>query len=490
MSKIINITLIWSGGYGKMVNFSYISENRNNTGGPNNTKLIRSNLLDAVLKATYDGLAIFDVDEKMLRSGGLLLERMDQECWTDMQKACQDVICSGQRITRLLQNRDSSQSFLLTASPVLDGKQGITHVVCNIRDMEDLNCLEHEASFYDLEGKNNLSLTEMVGYKEELKEFITRSVAMQSVLASALRVAKVDSTILILGESGVGKGMLARFIQRISNRKDYPFVKISCGAIPEHLLESELFGYEAGAFTGACKKGKPGLFEVAANGTVFLDEVAELPLSLQVKLLNVLQDKTFMRVGGIKEISTNARVIAATNKDLEDQVRKGLFRADLYYRLNVIPIVIPPLRARRGDILPLVSHFLRVFNERYGFRRTISPEVLDCLVKYDWPGNVRELQNVIEFLVVMTEDDVIEVHNLPQNIVESVQGKGTAKRSSGKVTLKDALEEYERSLITRVLIEQGTLKEAADSLGIDISTLTRKKQKYGLIKNKLDKMIG
>lgn len=268
-----------------------------------------------------------------------------------------------------------------------------------------------------------------------------------------------------------------------------PFVKISCGAIPEHLLESELFGYEAGAFTGACKKGKPGLFEVAANGTVFLDEVAELPLSLQVKLLNVLQDKTFMRVGGIKEISTNARIIAATNKDLEEQVRKGAFRADLYYRLNVIPIVIPPLRARRGDILPLVSHFLRVFNERYGFKRTISPEALDCLVKYDWPGNVRELQNVIEFLVVMTEDDVIEIHNLPQNIVESVEGKGTAKSTSGKMTLKDALEEYERSLITRVLIEQGTLKEAADSLGIDISTLTRKKQKYGLIKKKRDKMI-
>ncbi|HOV80254.1 MAG TPA: sigma 54-interacting transcriptional regulator [Bacillota bacterium] len=451
-------------------------------GEEKNNKRTNPGTLDALLEASYDGIVIFDARGEILRSGGALLKKVDQQGWADIQKICLDVIHSGRRISRWVQSADAVQSFLLTASPVFGEKRRVTRVVCNLRDPEELKYLGREADCEAPRESNSSPLTEGLGYKEELEKFTTRSVAMQSVLATAIRVAQVDSTILIMGESGVGKGMLARFIQEISRRKDYPFVKISCGAIPEHLLESELFGYEAGAFTGARKQGKPGLFEVAGNGTVFLDEVAELPLSLQVKLLNVLQDKTFMRLGGVKEITTNARVIAATNKDLKQQVKKGAFRADLFYRLHVIPIVIPPLRERRGDILPLVSRFLEVFNKSYGFKRTVSPDVLDCLVRYDWPGNVRELQNVIEYLVVIARDDVIEVHDLPENILESVQKTGAVKSTSGRVTLKDALEEYERNLIASVLVEHETLKDAADSLGIDISTLTRKKQKYGLIK--------
>ncbi|HEY3426872.1 MAG TPA: sigma 54-interacting transcriptional regulator [Negativicutes bacterium] len=445
-----------------------------------NQKCVGSNAIDILLEASYDGIAIFNMYGEVLQSGGVLLNKIGERYWKDIQKVCQEVIHSGKRITCLIHNVDLMRSFLLTANPVFVDKKRITHVVCNIRDLEDLNELGHEADASTLHENNDFLSAEGLEYKEELKNFITRSVAMQSVLTTAIRVAQVDSTILIMGESGVGKGILARLIQGVSKRKTQPFVKISCGAIPEQLLESELFGYGAGAFTGAHKNGKPGLFEIAGNGTVFLDEVAELPLSLQVKLLNVLQDKTFMRVGCVKELKTNARIIAATNKNLELQVKNGAFRADLFYRLHVIPIIIPPLRERKGDILPLGSHFLQIFNERYGFKHIISPAVFDCFVRYDWPGNVRELQNLIEYLVVMTPDNVIEVHNLPVNILESLQKKGVTPNASGKVTLKGALEEYERDLIVSVLTQHQTLKDAADSLGIDISTLTRKKQKYCL----------
>jgi transcriptional regulator with PAS, ATPase and Fis domain len=441
---------------------------------------VGTSALDSLLDASYDGIVIFDIAGKVLQRGGVLLNKLGEAYWQEMQRVCQDVVQSGKRITHLLQNPDVMQSFLVTASPVFADKKQITYVVCNIRDLEELNELGREAAIAALQQRNDFLVTEGLEYKEELKQFITRSVAMQSVLTTAIRVAQVDSTILIMGESGVGKGMIARLIQGVSKRKKQPFVKISCGAIPEQLLESELFGYEAGAFTGAHKNGKPGLFEIAGNGTVFLDEIAELPLSLQVKLLNVLQDKTFMRVGCVKELKTNARIIAATNKNLELQVKNGVFRADLFYRLHVIPLVIPPLRERKGDILPLGLYFLQVFNERYDFKHTISPAVLDCFVRYDWPGNVRELQNLIEYLVVMTPDHVIEVHNLPVNILEALQRKGVVPNTAGNVTLKGALEEYERDLIVNVLTQHETLKDAADSLGIDISTLTRKKQKYCL----------
>lgn len=440
--------------------------------------------VEDLLKASYDGILVCDASGKVLQSGGRILEIIDQQCWTDTQKVCQAAAYSAQRVSSLIQGADFARSFLVTASPLLDAfDKRVTKVICNVRAVEDLGAAESSLHCEVLRHNRKPSLIDDEGCQEELKKFITRSVAMQSVLATALKVAQVDSTILILGESGVGKGVLARLIQKISKRKTEPFVKISCGAIPEQLLESELFGFESGAFTGARKTGKPGLFEVAGNGTVFMDEIAELPLALQVKLLNVLQDRTFMRVGGIKEIPTQARIIAATNKSLEEQVKNGLFRSDLYYRLHVVPIVIPPLRERRGDILPLANHFIDCFNQRYGFHHALSPEIIYCFVQYDWPGNVRELQNVIEYLVVMAQEEKIQIQLLPKNILEAAHVQGPAVEPA-KTKLKEALEEYERELITSVLAKHETLKDAADSLGVDISTLTRKKQKYGLMKGK------
>jgi transcriptional regulator with PAS, ATPase and Fis domain len=311
---------------------------------------------------------------------------------------------------------------------------------------------------------------------------VTRSPELKQLAASALRVARVDSTVLLLGESGVGKGMFAQLICRLGERRNLPLVKIACGAIPDNLMESELFGYESGAFTGARREGKKGLLEQAGEGTVLLDEVGELSPLLQVKLLNVLQDREFTRVGGLKPISTNARILAATNRNLEEAVRQGNFREDLYYRLNVIPLVIPPLRERRSDILPLINHFLQHYCQRYHLTRSISPVAINYLLRYDWPGNVRELQNLIEFLVVMSPETLISEQQLPDKILKSAK-RPTALQPVKK-KLKDALEEYESNFIRQAIEDHDSLRAAAESLGIDLSTLVRKQQKYRLRKQR------
>ncbi len=436
----------------------------------------------SLLHASYDGFVVFDGNGKVVCAWGLLARRLPKRVFFNFRRLFQEVVTRKKRATSIFESPGCEHVLLVTANPVFGEQRNVVFVVFNVRDARDLVSLQAELSRSSCWQPSDLCAGEWESLARETG-IVTRSAAMQQVLKSAAKVAQVDSTVLLLGESGVGKDMLARFIHRASKRKDQPFVKIACGAIPEHLLESELFGYEGGAFTGARKEGKPGLFELAADGTVFLDEVGELSLSLQVKLLNVLQDKVFYRVGGLRPISTNARVIAATNRDLEKQVEEGTFRADLFYRLHVIPITIPPLRARRGDILPLAYHFLEVYNNRYGFQKSFSEAVLNAFVRYDWPGNVRELQNVVEYLVVMVPGDVIMPEHLPKKLVSSsgdVRGGESAAR--GRLNLKQAVEEYERDLITRAIMEHKTLKEAAESLGIDLSTLTRKKQKYRLMK--------
>ncbi|MBC7344971.1 MAG: sigma 54-interacting transcriptional regulator, partial [Clostridia bacterium] len=239
-------------------------------------------------------------------------------------------------------------------------------------------------------------------------------------------------------------------------------------------------GYERGAFTDARKEGKPGRIELAHGGTLFLDEVGELPYGLQAKLLNVLQDRRVMRLGGLKSKEVDFRLIAATNRDLEEMVEKGRFRQDLFYRLNIIRIHVPPLRERKDDILALTAHFLRVYGNRYGLRKIASNQVIEYLLEYGWPGNVRELANVIEQLVVMSEGEVITMDDLLQ--ISSFQKRADEINSGSKSpkTLKEALEEYERKLITEALETYPTLREAAESLGIDISTLVRKKAKLNI----------
>lgn len=310
---------------------------------------------------------------------------------------------------------------------------------------------------------------------------IIEDAGMIKVVNESAKVSRVDTTVLILGETGVGKEGIAKYIHCNSSRVNKPFITINCGAIPENLIESELFGYEAGAFTGANKCGKMGLFQLADGGTIFLDEVGELPMQVQSKLLRVLQEQQFEKVGGVNPISVDVRIIAATNKNLVELINKKLYREDLYYRLSVFPIVIPPLRERKDDIYPLINYFVDTINKKYNFNCHFSETALEYLYLYQWPGNVRELGNVIERQIVMSESEIITEESLPEYIFNakneqeymfsinnfSIKGYG----------LKDIIQKVELEIINDAIERYGSIKVAAKVLGVDPSTLVRKKQK-------------
>jgi two-component system response regulator AtoC len=309
-------------------------------------------------------------------------------------------------------------------------------------------------------------------------QFIGRTAAIEKILQTIQKIAPTDVTVLISGETGVGKELVARQIHMSSHRRDRPFIKVNCAAIPETLLESELFGHEKGAFTGAVSS-KPGRFELAHQGTIFLDEIGDLPLHLQTKLLTVLQDKSFERVGGVKTIEVDIRIVAATNRDLSAAVQAGTFRSDLFYRLNVLPIYIPPIRDRKEDLIPLVDHFVTKFAIKY--RRTvthIAPEVIAVFSSYDWPGNIRELENVLERMMVMSEEDILGLDLLPTEI----SGKTLTPGPSG---LKEKLESIssitEKQMIIDALNQSNQNRtRAAKLLGISRRTLQHKIKEYGL----------
>lgn len=309
--------------------------------------------------------------------------------------------------------------------------------------------------------------------KAKSNNIIYNSDKMDKIIDLALRVAKVDSTVLIEGESGVGKGVLSYFLHKNSLRYDKPFIKINCGSIPENLLESELFGYEKGSFSGANKEGKIGLIQLADKGTLFLDEIGELPLNLQVKLLNVIQHKELTKVGGTTIIPIDIRIIAATNRNLQDMVRNKAFREDLYYRLKVVPITIPPLRERQEDIHPLVLNFLNKFNKKYNYNKKISPEAMKILLNYNWYGNIREVENLIERLVVTTNDDIIN----RQDIIDC-QLVSVIDYSSFDVnkisSYKNIIAEYERKLLLDVMSQCKSTYEMAEILNLDRSTIRKK----------------
>ncbi|MCK4237298.1 MAG: sigma-54-dependent Fis family transcriptional regulator, partial [Candidatus Krumholzibacteria bacterium] len=295
------------------------------------------------------------------------------------------------------------------------------------------------------------------------------------------KVADTDSTILISGESGTGKELVAKAIHYRSGRAEKPFVSINCGALPENLLESELFGHVRGSFTGAIRD-KEGLFKVAIGGTFFLDEVGETSPAIQVKLLRVLQEREIIPVGGTSPIKVNVRLIAATNADLEKDVQDGRFRPDLYYRLNVIPIVIPPLRKRRDDIPLLVDHFLRIATEKMGRKVAISKEALEILINYDWPGNVRELENVIERAVILQEHAQVRVEDLPSRVRDHTRERRKLVMDKAQITLEELEKEYLISVLDKTNWQK---KRASSILGINASTLYRKIQRYGLAQEKV-----
>ncbi|HAZ37971.1 MAG TPA: AAA family ATPase [Clostridiaceae bacterium] len=311
-----------------------------------------------------------------------------------------------------------------------------------------------------------------------LDKILCVSDKMMELKKEIVMISKSTSTVLITGESGTGKELIARAIHNESNRKNNPFVAINCGAIPESLLESELFGYARGAFTGADARGKIGKFELANKGTIFLDEIGDMPLYMQVKLLRVLQDKVIVRVGSNNPIKVDVRVISATNKNLESMIKEGTFREDLYYRLNVIPIEVPPLRERIDDIKILTEHFCmkysRLFNKKFQY---IDKEVWDIFLKYRWPGNVRELENTVEFMVNVMDDDngILSANTIPNRIIHSLNDKENKEADLNlelleKRNIEKALELYGKTTAGK--------KIAAEKLGISLATLYRKLEKY------------
>lgn len=357
----------------------------------------------------------------------------------------------------------TGKKLLAKGVPVFDEVGDIKLIVNNVWDLTEIHNLESQT-------RNQ----EAARHKND-KDFIFHSEGMDKVVELALKASKVNSNILILGESGVGKDVIAKLIHNASGCQG-EFIKINCAAIPEHLLESELFGYEYGSFTGAKKEGKPGMFELAKNGTIFLDEIAEIPIHLQAKLLRVIQEKEVIRIGGTKQISIHARVIAATNRNLEEMVRKGSFREDLFYRLNVVPIKIPPLRKRKEDIIPLVHYFTNVFTKEYHLNKRFSEKALELFYHYDWKGNVRELQNVIERLIVVVDKNVIEEEDVAE--ILNLEEQDIFTHNSGK--LKESVKQLEIKLIKEALRLNKTTRAAAKRLGIDQSTLVRKIKKYNL----------
>lgn len=363
-----------------------------------------------------------------------------------------------------------SECVLMTAYPYFDLSGGETYIFVQHTPISPFKKVifenNREARLHHVESVNE-------GIEGFPASVIAQSQKMRDVLRVLKRAARSESTLLLLGETGTGKEVLARAAHAVSPRGTRAFVAINCGAIPGDLLESELFGYEKGAFTSASQT-KPGLLEMANGGTVFLDEVGELPLHLQVKLLRVLQERECTRVGGKKPQRLDIRVIAATNRDLESMVREGRFRSDLYYRLNIIRIVVPPLRERVDDIPPLAQSFLSRFNRQNKTQKRLSHKVLAAFASYPWPGNVRELENLIERLAVLSPRELIAESDLPGIVPD-----GFLQPGNGEVPLEDAVAEFEFRLISEAVSRHGSIRKASRALQVNHATLLRKLKKYG-----------
>lgn len=369
-------------------------------------------------------------------------------------------------------------------SAVKATQKGAFHFLTKPFNLEELLSLVEKALTHKKLQQENIQLRTELSKKYKFDQIIGNSEQIQSVLSLVERVADSESTVLVSGESGTGKELIARAIHHNSSRRDGPFIPINCGAIPAELLESELFGHVKGAFTGALNN-RVGRFELADGGTIFLDEIGDLEPSLQVKLLRVLQERTFEPVGGAKTISINVRVIAATNVNLEEAVENGNFREDLFYRLNVIPIVVPPLRERKSDIPQLLNHFMTIFFKQRGKGLTgIDSEALECLCNYPWPGNIRELENLVERLSILKGEGRVEMHDLPHkykaNKTQAIDVNGVDIPENG-LDFNSAVDAYENALIMRALEKTNwNRNQAAQLLRLNRTTLVEKMKKKGL----------
>lgn len=453
-------------------------------------------LYNEMLNKLKDGIYVTDeegtttyVNDAFLNLSGLTREQIIGKTVYELRKfnilpnsCCAKVIEANGPVSTV-NNYYKGQRCLVSGSPIYDEKGNLAKTIAVIRDVSELDVLmkniTKETNLFIKSGDFNIK------GKNAAKEpvVIINNEKMKSIYGRAKKIVNVDSTVLILGETGVGKDFIATYIYNISNRRTGKFIKINCSAVPEHLLESEFFGYEEGAFTGAQKGGKKGLFEEANGGVLYLDEIGDMPYTLQVKLLSAINDRMFYRIGGTKAVEFNARIIAATNVDLKHLVEEKKFRADLYYRLNVVTFVIPPLRYRKEDIIPLAQQFIEYYNNKYGKNCYFTTNCLEHFLVYGWPGNIRELKNIIERLVLMTDDAFIDTNLFTENLMLNESGTNAIGNNlfiADNKSLKDKIDDYEKEIIETTLAVSKNMKEAAARLGIDLSTLVRKKQKYNL----------
>lgn len=387
---------------------------------------------------------------------------------------------------QVMQETPTGKIIMATGIPIFDRTGRIVRIISFSHDLTEIQGLKED--YEQLRKK-------MMKYESEIEELreqetrqnqvVIKSKIMREIHELLNRVAKSDANVVLLGESGVGKNVFARALHDGSDRGEGDFIELNCGAIPETLFESEIFGYEPGSFTGASKKGKAGMIELAEGGTLFLDEVAELPFSIQVKLLKALQEKRVTRIGASKAKKVDFRLITATNQDLEVLVNEGRFRKDLYYRLNVIPITIPPLRDRVDDIYFLAQHYLSIFNKKYKMNKSFHSSTIHAFLEYDWPGNVRELENLIERIVITSPTTVIYLASIPfikkvKEMESQIEEWPLDTFEQRGMTLQQSLEEVEKSWLKRAYRQYKTTYEMAEYLGLSQPTVVRRLKKYNI----------
>lgn len=448
-------------------------------------------MLDSIIESSFDGIWISDKDGNVLKINKAS-ERINEVKKSDVVgRNVRDLVKEGlynksvtlevlerKASVTLLQKVRSGKSILVTGNPVFDDEGNLELVVVNERDITQLNELNQalkESKALTRRYQSELSMIQLGNLEKD--NIIYKSEPMEKVIKIALKACDLDCCVLLLGESGVGKNLIARLIHKYSPRSSGPFICVSCGAIPESLIESELFGYETGAFTGARREGKAGVLELTDRGTLFLDEIDQLPINLQTKILHFLEEKEILRVGGTRYRKIDVRIIAASNQNLEDLVKEKKFREDLFFRLNVIPIYIPPLRERSEDIPPLVNFFLERYNKKYKKNINISSEAVDTLCEYEFPGNVRELSNLVERMAALNENKKITLEDMPQCIRKSINSS-IFPLDKEELHLRRAVERLESFIIRKALEKYGSQARVAKVLGVTQPTINRKIKKY------------
>lgn len=462
---------IGSNGYVE-VNYSNITEDIHKLFETNWDVIYASDGDGITLEVSSAANSIWGVDAKFLVGKSVYDLERERIYYPSITR----MVLETERRVQAIQTTATGKKLLVMGTPIQNADGKIIRVINTSRIIPNENDLskELEETRLLLDGyKRELALSRI--REKESASFIAASPEMQKVFLRAMKVSETDVAVLITGESGVGKEVLANLIATKSRRADKPYIKINCSAIPPTLFESELFGYERGAFTGAERSGKPGLFELANHGTLFLDEISEIPINMQAKFLRVLQEKEFMRVGGTKLRQLDVRIITATNKNLLEEIERGNFRKDLYYRLNVVQIYIPPLRERREDILPLSLSFLEKYNRKYNLDCKFSPEVMDAFFRCAWDGNVRELQHTVERMVVLSTQALIGVEDLPETFCAEELNEVICVNKI--IPFKEAQRILEEKLLTMAKKKYKTTSAIAKVLGLDQSTVSRKLNK-------------